>query len=69
MKKQNIINVVVGSVSLVSSNFAVHAGCDFMADKNLQVADGMTTEQIRELIKFAASSIEDRQEQASIEPN
>ena len=69
MKSKNIINIFLGAILLVSSSFVVHAGCDPIADKNLQVADGMTIEQIRELIEITAASIERNQDQASIVSN
>ena len=69
MKNQNIISIALAAIFVVASSFAGHAGCDAMADKNLQVAEGLTQEQIRELIEIAASSTDVGQQQASIEPN
>ena len=62
---KKIIGFFFGAFLFFSSSFMVKAGCDEMADKNLQVADGMTPDQIRKLIKSAASSVGDGIEQAS----
>ena len=65
MKNQKGFSITLAAILLVASNFVARAGCDNIADKNLLVADGMSTEQIRKLIQTAESSVGDKAEQAS----
>ena len=64
MNTKKVVGLFLGALVFLSTNFVVKAGCDEMADKNLQVADGMTTGQIRKLIESASSSVIDVNEQA-----
>ena len=68
MNLRRLLSVMGAVIILVSSNLKTQAGCDEIADKNLQVAGGMSTEQIRELIQSAVVTNK-KIEQASIKQN
>ena len=69
MIKKTSYGVVLGSLIFLSTNFTANAGCDEIADRNLQVADGMTTGEIRKLIENASASVAFGNEQASRKSN